>query len=128
MNVGYKIKIRARKLQNGLYSLYLDYSSRGSRQKKYLRLFIVGDNKNKIKDENEINKAKLFRDKKETKIYESNSGIKLFSKDSDKNFLDFFEETAQQKQDYNYTVTLNYFNKFINKSTFFSVNRHETYV
>lgn len=119
MNVGYKIKIRPRKLKNGLHSLYLDYSSRGSRQKKTLTLFIVGDNKSKIKDENEINKAKLFRDKKEKEIYESNSGIKLFSEDNDKDFMGFFEKTAQQKQDYNYTVSLNYFKKFINKNTFF---------
>jgi integrase len=115
MNTGYQIKICARKMQNGLYSLYLDYSYKSSRQRKSLGLYVAGDSRSKIKDENEINKAKLIRDKKEKEIYESNSGIKLFSEDNDKNFMEFFEETAQQKQDYNYTVSFNYFNEFINK-------------
>ena len=115
MNTGYKIKIRTRELKNGLFSLFLDYFHNYSRQKKSLKLYITGE---KIRDENEINKAKLIRNKKEREIYESNSGIKLYSEDNDKDFMEFFEDIAQGKKDYNYMVSFNNFKNFIHKDTF----------
>ena len=117
INSGYKIKIRARINSDGIYSLYLDYVNKGKRQRQTLKLYVNGDRRSKIKNDNELLKAKLYREKKERELYESNTGIELKSIDSfidEDDFLKFFSDQAAFRSDYNYSVSYNNFLDYIN--------------
>lgn len=113
LNNGYKIKIRQREKQDGSFSLYLDYVNTGRRQKHTLELFVFGDSKHKIKDDNEILKARLFRDKKERELYTSSTGI-IFNEElsEEDDFLEFFHNQYTSRTDYNYKVSYNNFIDF----------------
>jgi len=115
INVGYRIKIKSKKLTDGSHSLRLDYNHKGTRQRVALGIYIIGDIKNRVKDDNSLSLAKTIRDKKEIEIFEEGYGIKIKAKHKDIDFITFFQRVIKDKNDYNYTMSLKYFKSFIRK-------------
>ena len=64
-NTGYNVKLRAKKLDNGLYSLFLDYriqvDYKTFRERKFLKLYLTGKPQDLTSDKSKISEAIILR-------------------------------------------------------------------
>jgi len=84
-----RIKIRAQQLLNKEYSLYLDIWHYNKRERKYLKIYLIGRKDTHKKDEENLNLAMKLRDKYELELFQNENDFKIQNKHSKSNFIEF---------------------------------------
>ncbi|MBN2364710.1 MAG: site-specific integrase [Calditrichaeota bacterium] len=92
-----KIKLRVRKLKNK-YSIYIDYHTNKGRERKYLGLYLAGDENNWQEDRVILLKAREVQRLFEEKLKLERDKFKLNSNKSEANFVDYFELMAEKRK------------------------------
>ncbi len=91
-NKGQHVKLRAKPLSDGSYSLFLDTYIDGKRSLEYLSKYLTG---NRIKDNDIIRKAAMQRDIRESEL-ETGASVTRWKVKSD--FKAYFREIGKNKQ------------------------------
>jgi len=97
-NVNKNIKIRARKLKNGNYSLYLHKRYKSDQEYDYLRIYITNQKDKKSHDREKIKLAESLRDKKELKLYQDDHDFELKNESKKANFVKYFDNLVKSKK------------------------------
>jgi len=118
LNQKKKIKIRFRKLDDGVYSLYFDLWNNGKRNYKFLKLYIWGTKDKKKEDEETLRRAIAIRDHKELDLLQNDTGLNFNDKKSKADFIQYFESLTNKKLSYSswsstYFHLKNYFKRGI---------------
>jgi len=114
-NKGYRIKIRYRKNPSNLYRLYLDFWDGHKRHTNNLKLYISGKGIDIAADKNTLKLALTIRNKKESQLLESNTGITFSSSKDSVNFIKFFKTFSNTKKDSNYRISHDHFKRYYMK-------------
>ena len=116
LNKKRKIKIRTQLLENNIHSLYLDIYHNKKRERKFLKLYILGKNSTREKDINNLNLTLKLRDKYELDLFQKEHGFKLKNHLADVDFIKFFWQMAEKQKKRNsfkpYKNAYNYLVKF----------------
>ncbi len=89
-----QIKLRAKKLSSGSYSLYLDLRQDGVKEYQFLKIYVRD-----VKTDRElIRKAILIRDKKQDKLFENEHNFRLHNDGLKIDFVKYFERLALNRQ------------------------------
>lgn len=107
------VKLRKKKLANGTQSLYLDIYFEGKRHYEFLKLRLEKD---KANNKEVLRLAQNIRAKRELEFQNSQYGFVPLHK-TKINFVDYFEEMANERDRKNckvYKNTLNYVKRFTN--------------
>jgi len=96
-NVNKIIKIRARKLKSGDYTLYLHMRYKGEQKYDYLRIYITNRKDRKAHDKEQIKLAESLRDKKELKLYQDDHEFELKNESGKANFVKYFDNLVKSK-------------------------------
>ncbi|MBT3756838.1 MAG: site-specific integrase [Candidatus Cloacimonetes bacterium] len=121
-NKGYRIKLRHRKNPSNLYRLYLDYWDGNRRHTDNLKLYISGKGIDIVTDKNTLKLALTIRNKKESLLLESNTGIAFSSSKDIVNFIEFFKTFSETKKDTNYRISHDHFKRFF-KNDFIDIKK-----
>lgn len=115
LNKGRKVKLRVKQSSDDKpYQLFLDYTlPGGKRDKKYLKLSIIGRRDTLTVDKNTLELALTARDKVEIEVKQNISGVTIPKKNID--FLTFFKEFSDKKNDTNYRISYTHFCDFYKK-------------
>jgi integrase len=111
-----KIKIRARKLINGIHSLYFHIRTEGKQEYQFLKLYILGKRDTRKIDEETLKLALEFRDKKELELFQNRNNFQLNNKNLDADFIQYFESLVFKKSipDKSWKHTLKHLRIFTN--------------
>ncbi len=124
LNKKRKIKIRTQSLENNVQSLYLDIYHNRKRERKFLKLYIMGKNSSREDDINNLNLATKIRDKYELDLFQKEHGFKMKNHLADVDFVQFFHDIKEKQKKKNsrkpYTSTYNYLKSFTNGKLDFS--------
>jgi len=95
------IKLRARKLNSKIYSLYLHAQFDKKQEQETLDFYILGK-KNTEKDDNEtLELAISIRDKKELKLRQDRNDFRLKNQEIEYNFINYYIKIVKDKKDTN---------------------------
>ena len=92
-----KIKIRARKLNDGTHSLYLHIRDKDKQEYQFLKLYIIGTKETQKNDQETLKLALELRDKKELDLFQNAHDFKLQDKNLDADFIAYFESLVFKK-------------------------------
>ncbi len=124
LNKKRKIKIRVQTLENNIHSLYLDIYHNKKRERKFLKLYILGKNSSREDDINNLNLALKLRDKYELELFQDEHGFKMKNHLADVDFVQFFFQIKEKQKKKNsrkpYTSAYNYLKAFTNSKIAFS--------
>lgn len=88
------IKIRAKKLLDGGYSLYLDIWHNQRREYRFLKLYLTG---NAISDDENFRRAIALRDTLELELFQGAAGFQLKNWRLQSSFIEYFKAIADKK-------------------------------
>ena len=124
LNKKRKIKIRTQLLENNIHSLYLDIYHNKKRERKFLKLYIMGKNSTREKDINNLNLTLKLRDKYQFDLCQNEHGFKMKNQLADVDFVQFFWQMSEKQKKRNsfkpYKNTYNYLVKFTGGKVSFS--------
>ena len=95
-NVGSKILIKARRLVKAS-TLYLDYSKKNIRQRKYLKFKVIDENNLTNKDIEAIHFADMYRNQMEIEEFTNQDTFTLVKQSGKIYFLEYYERFAKKK-------------------------------
>lgn len=94
------VQLRKKELTNGGYSLYLDYTYKGTRHKEYLKMYLNQgtDQRSKLINKRTYEAAKLIQAKKVIELQNGKAGIEP---SSDITMSDYFRQNIDARAAYN---------------------------
>jgi integrase len=104
LNGKHLIKLRAKKISNGVHSLYLQYRHDCKQEYLYLKIYIYGTPDRKVKDKEALRLAISIRDKKELELFENKYDFNLYNQKSKANFIEYFDSIVQTKVKKDHTI------------------------
>lgn len=110
-----RIKLRARKIQKGGYSLYIDLWHNNNREYEFLKLYIIGKKNTINQDKETLRLAVAIRDKKELELIQKTTGFELQPWKDKINFIEYFENyiSSSLRQGNNGKSALKHFKSYI---------------
>lgn len=92
------VKLRQKPLKSGAFSLYLDYSINGKREKEYLNIHLEAETSNEIKKQNKerLNIANQVRNKRQYELETRINGLQP-QHNNKLNIYDFFAKAIETK-------------------------------
>lgn len=89
-----QIKLRAKKISDGSYSLYLDLRQAGKKEYQFLRIYV----KDVKQDRERINLAVQLRNQKQKELFQNEHDFKLKNDSLQIEFVNFFDNLTKKRQ------------------------------
>jgi len=114
LNYTKKLKLRAKPLKSGGFSLFLDYWNGNNRQYDFLRIYLKGTVADYQEDKDKLKLAASLRDKKEFELYRKGTDFDIRSQQSEMDFIDYFRKIADKKNNVVWENTYKHLVRFTN--------------
>jgi len=91
------IKLRAKKISEDSYSLYLHLRHNGKQEYHFLKLYVHGKRSTLKQDKENLKLAIQLREKKESELFQNDYDFQLYNLNSKADFIEYFESVVNTK-------------------------------